>query len=415
MKKKIIILLLILIIILETIGICFLIPRKNQPYQEPTPSTVKDNLKEKNEPEPQEEKYTEDYKEYLNLPKEEQEKIEVIPRKEIVEKEELEKIKEEQKEIEIPSKFNLADKLTINVENQGQYGICWAFSSLKTLETYLQLHNEGTYNLSEIKMDYITSNLLYGTRTIHSGGSFETFKDYLMYTGVKAQDENDYREYEKEEYEKFIKEKDITIVTETIDFPAINKKDNIEEINEFRKTIKTHIMTNGGLYTTITIPDNINHYCSDDCTQNHSVTIIGWDDEYKKENFKSKTGKQPEHDGAYIAINSWGKEWGNNGLFYISYDDENVEKELSGIISTSLENAYKASKINKKIEESLKEKYKYSYIEKDNEKYISNLTINNINSWDLSNKSITDKDLEGIDIFKELYILKLSNNQIENI
>lgn len=53
-------------------------------------------------------------------------------------------------------------------------------------------------------------------------------------------------------------------------------------------------------------------------TTNHAINIIGWDDNYSRENF----GKyKPEKNGAWLCKNSWGKEWSKDGLFYISYED----------------------------------------------------------------------------------------------
>lgn len=70
------------------------------------------------------------------------------------------------------------------------------------------------------------------------------------------------------------------------------------------------------------------NYCYDGAAQiaNHSVTIVGWDDNYSKQNFK----KTPAGDGAFIVKNSWGN-YHNNGttdLVYISYYDKFITNEF---------------------------------------------------------------------------------------
>ncbi len=71
-------------------------------------------------------------------------------------------------------------------------------------------------------------------------------------------------------------------------------------------------------------------YTNNDELANHAVTIIGYDDNYKKENFtryvhgEAVDGSTPSGDGAFIVRNSWGHTWGNQGYFYLSYYDHTI-------------------------------------------------------------------------------------------
>ena len=73
---------------------------------------------------------------------------------------------------------------------------------------------------------------------------------------------------------------------------------------------------------------------------NHAVTLIGWDDEYPKENFKHEvqvTDEEtktvmPEKDGAFIVQNSWGEEVNEHGIFYISYESREVKQGSNNYI-----------------------------------------------------------------------------------
>ncbi len=72
----------------------------------------------------------------------------------------------------------------------------------------------------------------------------------------------------------------------------------------------------------------------------HATTIVGWDDTYSKDNFRSINGQLPEGDGAWLVKNSWGAsansfpnngDWGiedesgNTGYFWVSYYDQTIE------------------------------------------------------------------------------------------
>lgn len=282
---------------------------------------------------------------------------------------------------EIPTAYNSLENLEIQIRDQGITNSCWAVTSTELFEIlYAKTKNlEKTISFSSRHIDYATSNVFANNvinehgfnRTVGSGGRFEYAMAYytsgkgpILETDMPFENNKDIIEISK------IQNKQIQAQLEDYtEFPTISKSydefgqvfytngaSNSTElisysqtqIDNFRKEIKKQIMQYGAIaaYTYYNSANNFfseeegyilgnSYYCNDtSINMNHTVCIIGWDDTYSKTNFKE--GCQPVHDGAYIALNSWGTEWNSRGgFYYISYDDYFVENGMVGLQSMS--------------------------------------------------------------------------------
>ena len=244
----------------------------------------------------------------------------------------------------LPSKYNLRDKINIKTENQSPYGNCYAYAGLNSIETNIALKTGLTYDFSEMHVEYMTSDLLEGNRTLNEGGNFQTVVNYSKdLFGPVLESEIPNKKYTEDEYTLLRSAKPIVTITETVEFPTINKRYGYtaEELEEFRDSVKSHIKENGSVYASMYFSESNKYYnnstksycCLDTSIMtNHAVSIIGWDDNFSKDNFPESN--RPISNGAWIALNSHGSSFGDNGIFYISYEDNWIEYNMSGVVST---------------------------------------------------------------------------------
>lgn len=242
------------------------------------------------------------------------------------------------KEDEIPSKYNLKDKIELFVEDQKLTDLCDLYAGIKSIETNYALTTGSSVDLSERYMDYISSKYFYGDRELGTLNDSAAFAYASMY-GVALESD-----VSKEVSDTSIIETAAPVcrVISTVDFKELDKTDetNLKLLN----IIKEHLMKYGSLAVGVGSPDLVSgayHNGNDayyyktgimenEIRPNHQVSIVGWDDSYSRNNFN----KTPDRDGAFICLNSWGKDWGQEGFFYVSYDTLSEFEGLSGVIKT---------------------------------------------------------------------------------
>ena len=249
--------------------------------------------------------------------------------------------------VSYPSAYKTANLPAIR--NQGGYGVCWAFSTISLLEINL-LKNKlvsDDIDLSEFHL----VNFTYNNVTDPLGGSAGDTTTFLRSSNSVTQNGGDIRmafnslmDWEgavDETLVPYTAEVAGTINTTGLsdDLARKNTKIHLQNYYKVNMTNQTDVKQAITDYGALSISyyaygghssnkyynsSTAGYYCYDSNTgTNHAVTVVGWDDNYSKDNFPT----EPEGDGAWIVRNSWGSYFGENGYFYLSYYDKSTKVE----------------------------------------------------------------------------------------
>lgn len=241
-------------------------------------------------------------------------------------------------ESNLPSVYDPREKesLTTPVKDQKSNGACWAFAGIAALENYLLLNNYGEYDLSEEHARWwaTINDEGYGwVREPSKGGPTQIIPGYyLSDVGPKLETDIPYGN-----------------TTKPTNMDSAETQFDVTDIRYFGKDmndIKEGIIKYGGVETTYC--DNKTYYNNDssafycnntELTNDHSVLVVGYDDNYSKENFKSTC--KPSNDGAWLIKNSWGQSSNDGGYLWISYEDATIFDVENTNINFSIVNAKK--------------------------------------------------------------------------
>lgn len=330
--------------------------------------------------------YTSEYTKWLNLSEEEQKQT-IMPR--MYEIESFDNTNYNARNVNLKSSlissklmisnknnYDLRDYITIKVRDQGSTGQCWAISTNSAIESNIEKttgkisplfsSRYTEYATSRTFLDGVNSNSF--NREAGGGGFAEIALGlYTSGRGPVLEDDMPFENNEnKINFSKIENLKTQKQIKDYVRFPGIYKtysngrviymdaSNNIyteNQVKEIRNKIKEHIIKYGGVVSqtygvggatglarqyynnTEQVMKSTAYFCNKPSViADHQITIIGWDDDYDISNFNPNC--RPTTKGAYIVLNSWGENFGENGVYYISYEDAFIERLILGIIST---------------------------------------------------------------------------------
>lgn len=260
-------------------------------------------------------------------------------------------------------KYNLREqKAVTKIKNQFRDGGCRSFAALGALESHIKLKTGKELDLSENNFEN-RHGFYFGTNNVRSGRNRNSDIPYLVNYGPILESDDPYIPMKGEGGENnYLTQEQ---VNEAAKNPVI--KDGVKQIMgfEFLKTvdtakvstseddellqIKEAITKNGGVVADMymahdgrkTFPYTDEKYYNVDTKAyyfdgndsdraskynpietdgikygaNHAITIVGWDDDFSKDNFVTK----PEIDGAWIVRDAQSEAFGDKGYFYVSF------------------------------------------------------------------------------------------------
>ncbi len=231
-----------------------------------------------------------------------------------------------------------------SVKNQNPYSTCWAFAFMGASESSLiseGLADKDVVDLSEWHLTYFLSNPVADPLKGTAGDEFFIVSnDYLNGGGSQ-----EFATFRAASWCGPVKEQDAPYTRVTVDSTAVLDDDLAYDATAYhlensywismtdRLVVKQMIQKYGacsasyydedtyystGSQASMNQEKPVAVYCPRNESANHAITIVGWDDNYSKDNFGRY---KPQSNGAWYCKNSWGENWSKDGYFWLSYED----------------------------------------------------------------------------------------------
>lgn len=256
-----------------------------------------------------------------------------------------------------PAAYDLRnDGIITEIKDQGYSGACWAFSALKSAESnaikkgLVSLENADfsenhlawfSFHGSEKAKDPLKIDGFYPLAMdldapyLWGGSALLASFTMARWSGVVSEQTAPFTSNSSEEQqtmaEKMAKSGEKLRYQSKYHMQNATCYDNAD-----RNTIKKTLLEKGALSLGLYYSKNhlakgaagSTYYQTDYRGQkaigkaNHCVTIVGWDDHFSRLNFPA--GQQPKEDGAWLIANSYGTSVGDDGYFWLSYQEPSI-------------------------------------------------------------------------------------------
>jgi Papain family cysteine protease len=303
------------------------------------------------------------------------------------------------------------------IEDQEQTGTCVAFASAYYMRTILEAIKLGITNKDSIAALSFSPSFMYNAvkdstdENCIDGISGEAALKYLKQYGVAKKSEQDLLQCENNKNLKLTENSKILDYVRL--FSLINDEDKIYSV---KKALSENTPVLLSLELTVTF-EKLSFFwviwhkilkffdledkefgvwkpSDSDLSGGHSVCLVGYDDD--------KLGKNK---GAFKIVNSYGDNWGDNGYFWITYDDFNKYSKY----------AYQAFLPEKKQSDVMLSG-EVAIVSEESEPFLYNSSNEEMLAYQMSKPQHTGKEYSfDVKVDKLTYLYLLGENENQNL